>query len=90
MIGKTNDNGTEVTDREVDQGHLFHTYLTAVGVDSTGHFDIAGRDVPMADPAYQTDQGADRLDANTRPVPTPTLDVKQAHIVTQLAITTAR
>lgn len=52
IIGKTNNNGTKVEDREVDHGHLFHTYLQAVGVDSTGHFDIDGRAVPMADPAY--------------------------------------
>jgi uncharacterized protein (DUF1501 family) len=50
-IGKTNDNGTAVTDREVDHGHLFHTLLAAVGVDSKGEFDIAGRKFPIADPA---------------------------------------
>jgi len=53
IIGKTNNNGTKVEDREVDHGHLFHTYLQAVGVDSTGHFDIDGRAVPVADPAYE-------------------------------------
>jgi len=53
VIGKTNANGTKVEDREVDHGHLFHTYLQAVGVDSTGHFDIDGRPMPIADPAYQ-------------------------------------
>ncbi len=53
IIGKTNANGTKVEDREVDHGHLFHTYLQAVGVDSTGHFDIDGRAMPIADPAYQ-------------------------------------
>ncbi len=52
IIGKTNKTGTKVEDREVDHGHLFHTYLQAVGVDSTGHFDIDGRAVPIADPAY--------------------------------------
>jgi len=51
VIGKTNDNGTEVTDREVDHGHLFHTYLQAVGVDSTAKFDASGREIPIADPA---------------------------------------
>jgi hypothetical protein len=30
---------------------LFHTYLEAVGVDATGTFDIAGREMPIADPA---------------------------------------
>lgn len=51
VIGKTNANGTAVTDREVDHGHLFHTYLQAVGVDSTGDFTIAGRKFPVADPS---------------------------------------
>jgi len=52
VIGKTNGSGTKVEDREVDHGHLFHTYLRAVGVDSKGHFDIDGRPMPIADPAY--------------------------------------
>lgn len=53
IIGKTNDNGTAVADREVDAGHLFHTYLQAVGVDSSGQFNIDGRALPIADPAMQ-------------------------------------
>jgi uncharacterized protein (DUF1501 family) len=51
VVGKTNANGTEVIDRQVDHGHLFHTYLRAVGVDSTAKFDAGGRSIPMADPA---------------------------------------
>ena len=51
VIGKTNANGTEVTDRVVDHGHIFHTILQAVGVDSMGEFQIAGRKVPIADPS---------------------------------------
>jgi hypothetical protein len=35
----------------VDHGQLFHTYLEAVGVDSTASFTIDGRDIPVADPA---------------------------------------
>ena len=53
VIGKTNDNGTAVADREVDHAHLFHTYLQALGLDSSGTFDIAGKQMPMADPAYK-------------------------------------
>ncbi len=53
LIGKTNDNGTAVTDREVDHGNLFHTYLSAVGLDSTDTFDIGGRQFPVADPAKE-------------------------------------
>ena len=51
VIGKTNDNGTAVVDRAVDHGHVFHTLLRAVGVDSKGEFDIGGRKFPIADPA---------------------------------------
>ena len=51
VIGKTNAGGTEVTDREVDHGDLFHTYLSAVGLDSTSSFDIGGREFPIADPS---------------------------------------
>lgn len=51
VIGKTNANGTEVTDRVVDHGHIFHTILQAVGVNSMGEFEIAGRKVPIADPS---------------------------------------
>jgi uncharacterized protein (DUF1501 family) len=50
LIGKTNANGTAVTEREVNGGHLFHTYLTAVGLDSTKNFRPAERPVPIADP----------------------------------------
>ena len=51
VYGSTNDNGTEVKDGQVDHGQLFHTYLQAAGVDSTGFFNIDGRDMPIADPA---------------------------------------
>ena len=50
-FGKTNDHGTEVVDGQVDHGQLFHTYLRAIGIDSTENFRIGGRDVPMADPS---------------------------------------
>ena len=50
-FGKTNDNGTEVVEGQVDHGQLFHTYLQAVGVDSTMSFNVGGREVPLADPA---------------------------------------
>ncbi len=49
--GKTNAKGTEVVDGQVNHSNLFHTYLQAVGVDSTDSFDIEGRDVPIADPS---------------------------------------
>jgi hypothetical protein len=53
VYGETNKEGTAVTDGEVDQGPLFHTYLEALGIDSSGTFDIGGRPVPVADPAFQ-------------------------------------
>jgi hypothetical protein len=56
VIGKTNEQGTEVTEREVDHGHLFHTLLQAVGVDSTGEFEVGGRKFPLADPSKQAIQ----------------------------------
>lgn len=51
VYGKTNDDGTAVVDGEVNHGALFHTYLEATGVDSTGSFVIDGRKMPIADPA---------------------------------------
>ena len=51
VVGKTNQNGTQVVDRQVDHGHIFHTILQAAGVDSTGEFQIGGRGFPIADPA---------------------------------------
>ncbi len=49
--GKTNANGTAVEEGQVDHGNLFHTYLSAVGLNSSSSFDIDGREMPMADPA---------------------------------------
>lgn len=51
VIGKTNDNGTEVTERSVDHGDLFHTILSGVGVDSKQEINLGGRGVTIADPA---------------------------------------
>lgn len=56
VIGKTNDTGTEVTDRQVDHANLFHTYLRATGVDTSKSFAIDGRDLPIADPSSQAIQ----------------------------------
>lgn len=51
VIGKTSDDGSEVTDRKVDHRDMFHTYLRALGIDSSGEFQIGGRSFPIADPA---------------------------------------
>lgn len=50
VVGKTNDNGTAVIDREVHGGHLFHTYYRAVGLDASKSFYDNGRPVAKADP----------------------------------------
>ncbi len=57
VFGATNANGTEVVEHQVDHGNLFHTYLQAVGVDSTGNFSIDGRDMPIADPSSKPIEG---------------------------------
>ncbi|GIX03371.1 MAG: hypothetical protein KatS3mg113_0377 [Planctomycetaceae bacterium] len=51
VYGKTNDQGTAVVENKVDHANLFHTYLQALGIDSTGTFHIDGREIPIADPA---------------------------------------
>lgn len=51
VVGATNKLGTEVSDREIDGGHLFHTYFQALGLDSTQNHDLDGRSVPIGDPA---------------------------------------
>lgn len=50
VVGKTNANGTAVTEREVNGGHLFHTYIRAIGMDPTKNFYPQDRPVPIADP----------------------------------------
>jgi len=50
-FGATNQDGTEVVDGQCDHGQLFHTYLRAVGVDSSQSILVDGRDTPVADPS---------------------------------------
>ena len=50
VVGKTNVNGTAVTDRSVHGGHLFHTYFRRLGLDPTKNFYPKDRPVPIADP----------------------------------------
>jgi uncharacterized protein (DUF1501 family) len=54
VVGRTNANGTEVVDRQVHGGHLFHTYLRAVGLNSRDQHNHDGRPIPMADPQADT------------------------------------
>lgn len=51
VVGSTNPEGTAVADREVDGGHLFHTYFRALGIDTTQHHDLPGKKIPIGDPA---------------------------------------
>lgn len=53
VFGKTNDEGTEVTEGQVDHGDIFHTILRAVGVDSSQSLIVDGREMPIADPAAE-------------------------------------
>ncbi|HZK79802.1 MAG TPA: DUF1501 domain-containing protein [Humisphaera sp.] len=49
VVGKTNDQGTWVTDNEVDVGHLFHTWFDAIGIDTTKErYDNHGQPLPVA------------------------------------------
>lgn len=50
VIGKTNALGTQVVDREVHAGHLFHTYYQAVGLDVQKNWVLNGRPLEKVDP----------------------------------------
>jgi uncharacterized protein (DUF1501 family) len=50
LVGRTNANGTAVTDREVNGGHLFHTYFRALGLDPTKNWYINGQPISRGDP----------------------------------------
>jgi uncharacterized protein (DUF1501 family) len=50
VVGKTNAKGTAVVDRQVGAGHLFHTYLKAVGLDPKEDYEVDGRTIQIADP----------------------------------------
>ncbi|MFQ3592450.1 MAG: DUF1501 domain-containing protein [Gemmataceae bacterium] len=50
VFGKTNANGTAVTEGMVNGGHLFHTYLKALGLDGKKNWYIDKRPIPIADP----------------------------------------
>jgi uncharacterized protein (DUF1501 family) len=51
VIGRTNETGTAIADRQVTGGHLFHTYFRALGLNPTRNHHHEGRPIPMADPA---------------------------------------
>ncbi|WP_422926481.1 DUF1501 domain-containing protein [Singulisphaera sp. PoT] len=49
--GKTNPNGTEVVDGQVNAAQLYHTYLRAVGLNPSEDLDVDGRIIQLGDPA---------------------------------------
>jgi uncharacterized protein (DUF1501 family) len=49
--GKTSEDGTSVVDGEVDLGHLFHTWLTALDLDPTATYDFGGGKNQIGTPA---------------------------------------
>jgi uncharacterized protein (DUF1501 family) len=50
VVGKTNANGTAVTDRPVNGGHLFHTYFKALGLNPKKKHYVHNQPIPVADP----------------------------------------
>ena len=56
-FGETNPRGTEVVKGQVNSADLFHTYLTAMGLDPTQPFDLDGKDVQIADPIGRAIKG---------------------------------
>jgi hypothetical protein len=50
VSGKTNANGTAVTDGQVHAGHLWHTYFKALGIDPQKNHYVDQRPIPIADP----------------------------------------
>src|SRR5262249_42951740 len=50
VVGKTNAGGTAVTEREVNAGHLFHTYFRALGLDPKPNHYPPGQPIPLPAP----------------------------------------
>jgi hypothetical protein len=50
VLGATNENGTEIVDRPVHVGEMFHTYMRAVGLDPTATHQVGGNKVPIGAP----------------------------------------
>ncbi len=49
VVGRTNENGTAVTDRQVNAADLFHTYFRAVGLNPKKNYYVNQQPVPMTD-----------------------------------------
>jgi hypothetical protein len=53
LVGKTNANGTAVTDREVHGGHLFQTYFKALGLNPKKNYYVNQQPIRMTDPTAE-------------------------------------
>ena len=85
VVGKTNANGTAVTDRQVNGGHLFHTYFRALGLDPKKNYYVDQRPIPMADPKADADQGGAGMNfAVPRCRPPAKIDPTQTRMVQEL------
>lgn len=57
VVGRTNDRGTFNTDRELDVGHLFHTFFQTLGIDPVKtSYDNGGQPLPIAHDDYSAIQ----------------------------------
>jgi hypothetical protein len=50
VLGATNANGTEIADRPVHVGDMFHTYMRAVELDPKATHSVGGNEVPIGAP----------------------------------------
>ncbi|MCA9115675.1 MAG: DUF1501 domain-containing protein [Planctomycetaceae bacterium] len=50
VLGATNANGTEIVDRPVHVGEMFHTYVKALGLDPKATWEVGGNQVPIGAP----------------------------------------
>lgn len=50
VLGATNENGTEIVDRPVHVGEMFHTYVKALGLDPKATWEVGGNQVPIGAP----------------------------------------
>ena len=84
VVGKTNANGTAVVDRQVNGGHLFHTYLRANGAkpeEELVHRPAAHPDGRSQGQRHQGGAGMSFLAAG--PPPPVKIDPAQTHLVSQ-------
>ena len=49
VIGKTNENGTEITDRPVSIHDLFCTFYSVLGIDPHKELTFEGRPIPLVE-----------------------------------------